>query len=46
MYPLQILVFEHTFCSQYQWFDRQTKQIYNDKRRYQQAKDLNDPKKQ
>ena len=29
IYPLQILMFEHTFCSQYQWFDLQIKQVKN-----------------
>ena len=32
-YPLQMLMFKHTFCSQYQWFDRLGKQTINDKNR-------------
>ena len=33
-------MFKHTFRSQYQWFDRLTKQIKKDKSRDQQEKGL------
>ena len=31
-------MFKHAFCSQYQWFDSQIKQIKNDKSRDQRDK--------